>query len=165
VLQVLPPDAVDPALTAVANLVEERVRYAAYQYPEYLLEARDETRARSLCPNAYHISVLDAARDLRANNVLTAVRRKGGSSPARATLERVVAQMEANGDPVEGVATLEVDVEGDASATPAAVLHGRGAGVGRRPVDDLHALCDTVKERFFADVSVQTVTGDDLSGE
>lgn len=165
VLQALPPDAVDPALSAVANLVEERVRYAAYQYPEYLLEARDGARDGALCPSAYHINVLDAARDLRANNLLTSVRPPGRSPPARSTLEEVVARMEEHGDPVEGVATLLVQTEADATESPVATVHGREVGLGRRSVDDIRGLCDTVRGRFFAEFSVQTATGDHCSGD
>lgn len=163
VLQILSPDVVDSTLDTVITLCDEDIQYAAYQYPEYLVEARKYRKKRVLTPSDYSIDVLDALRDLRANDVLTSIRHRGQSPRNIASLEKMVQSMEQQGNPVEGVATLWIADDGDTPEHPVVMIEDRGDMTGRRSSDELLDVCETVKRRFFAPFSIK-IASEYMSG-
>lgn len=159
VIQLLPVAAVDPLLTKVATQVDARVDYRAYQYPGYLAACQTGQQARAaFCPSVSSIDVVDVVRDLRANDVLTAVCQPGHPRPDTATLARLVETMERAGEVVEGVATLVPALNDSPRDPPTLLVEDRGAALGRRSPAELLDLCETLKLRFQAHLALTTAS-------
>lgn len=159
VMQLLSPSAVDTTLTRITKCINKRIDYAAYQYPTYLVEHREEgSQGLPLCPSDYSIDVLDALRDLRANDVLVSLRRRGESPPDKSTLEGRIDGMKNDGEIVEGVVVVACGDEEKTSARPSVIIEDREPLVGRRSCDELADLCETVKQRFNALISIRVAS-------
>lgn len=159
VIQLLSPANVDPTLRHVAEAVDERIDYSAYQYPAYVVEHRDEIEEETpLCPSEYNIDVLDAIRDLRANNILTSIRRRDQSVLDVPTLARTTERIEREGAVVEGVVTLVMDTAGDQSNRSVLIIDDRDTTLGRCSTEQLESLCETVRTRFLTSLVIQTTS-------
>jgi len=151
VIQVLSPNTVDATLAHLVDSIDERIHHTAYQYPNYLVEVGEKPQERPmLCPGEYSIDVLDAVRDLRANNILTSIRLRGQSPLDISTLKQTVKRMEQNREPVEGTVRLLLSDRETSSEYPVVVIEEREDMLGRRSSEELVDLCETVKVRFLA---------------
>jgi hypothetical protein len=159
VVHVLPPNTVDSLLTRLVDLVDEHISYEAYQYPEYLAECDTcSPSCHSIYPEDYHIDVIDLVRDLRANDILTSVRDRGQSASETSALETMVEQLKSRNEPVEGITTLLRADEGGKYERPLLVVEDHGGSFGRRSPEELLGLCETLKSRFDAPVSIQAAS-------
>jgi hypothetical protein len=156
VVDILAPTVVDPTLSHLSERVDEYINYEAYQYPEYLIEYyHEDMHCRSMYPADYRIEVLDLVRDLRANNILTSIRQLGQQRHDTATLQQTVEHVEKEGHTVEGVVTLMPIEEGEGRFEESALVIEENDGtLGRRSLDELLDICDTLQDRFNAHISI-----------
>jgi hypothetical protein len=116
VQQVAPVGVLDWLLEAIGKRLDMQTDTLAYQYPHYLLECRGAAPDKtSLHPPQYHIENVDVVRTLRANDILTTVCQHGESPPDSDVLVAAVDSIEARGETVEAVVTMDRD-EDDVSA-------------------------------------------------
>lgn len=107
VMHVLPLGCLDPLLEAVTEHLELDSSMNSYQYPAYLLECRGSAPDQmTLYPPEYHIAVTDIARDLRANDLLTSVRRPDQSFPNTEMIDTAIEAMGSEGSTVDGFVTI-----------------------------------------------------------
>lgn len=107
VTHVVPLGTLDPLLEAVCDQMDGDSSMNAYQYPAYLLECRGGSPdIKSLYPPEYHVRTADIARSLRANNILTSIRRPGQSFPRADELQATVEAMTECGEQVGETATV-----------------------------------------------------------
>lgn len=107
VMHVVPLGCFDPLLEGVTELLDLDTSMNAYQYPAHLIECRGGAPDQlALYPPEYDIGVADIARDLRANDLLTSVRRPDQSDPDTETIQVAVESMGAEGTNVDGSITI-----------------------------------------------------------
>jgi len=66
--------------------------------------------------------------------------------------------MKRNGETGEGVVVVICDDEGKTSARPTVIIEDRAGLAGRRSCDEIADLCETVKQRFNALISIRVVS-------
>lgn len=107
VMHVVPLGCLDPLLEGVTELLDLDTSMNSYQYPAHLLECRGAAPDQlALYPPEYHIGVADIARDLRANDLLTSLRRPDQPYPDTDTIRVAVESMGAEGTKVDGSITI-----------------------------------------------------------
>lgn len=102
------PTEIDPFLQAVAELYDEgRESGTALQYPDRLLECREKPpEVQALYPSAYSTKISDVMREIRANGILTSIRKPDESFPSREHAWSVLEQMQSPHEIDFGLVTL-----------------------------------------------------------
>lgn len=107
VQQIVSVGALDSLLETLANRLDKRLDFIAYQYPQYLFECRgaapDQT---ALHPPEYQIRTLEIAREIRANDILLTLCRPGDPIPTQDTIRSTLDSMADRRDTPCGVFTL-----------------------------------------------------------
>jgi len=107
VTHIIPLDTLDPFLRTVTDILDTNSRENAYQYPAHILECRGERpEIEAIYPPEYHIRTADIVRGLRANDILTSVRRPGRSSFSSEEIQATVEAMAENNESVSASVTL-----------------------------------------------------------
>lgn len=107
VLHAVPLQTLDRLLETVCDLLDGDFVMNAYQYPNYHFECRgDSPDADALYPSDFHIRTADIARSLRANDILTSIRRPGQSFPREEEFQTVVKDIKDSGQQVEAIVTF-----------------------------------------------------------
>lgn len=117
ITHVLPVEKLDAFHRAVTDLLDGDIIRNGYQYPSHVLEYRvppvDETL---LYPPEYDKRIADIAGSLRADGVLTSIRRPGQSQPDPDEFRTAVDEMDTAGEKVTGAITL-YQPEGESEPT------------------------------------------------
>lgn len=164
VIQILDYDEIDNTLDEISEASPEYISHRAYHYPSYIAEYRENpSRYETLYPPEYSIWVLDAVRDLRANRVVTSIRRRGQCRLNSGTLERIVQELESEGTTVEGAATLMMGPDGDRGEYPLLLVEDGLENEVRQSTDNIRSLCETLKFRFMAPVDINIASNIDSS--
>lgn len=139
ITHVVPVEKLDAFHRAVTDLLDGDIIRNGYQYPSHILEYRgpvvDETL---LYPPEYDKRIADIAGSLRADGVLTSIRRPGQSRPDPAEFRRAVDAMEAADQRVTGGITLS-QVEN--KSEPTVFVHGYNTCPTEVSIDELADHC------------------------
>jgi len=107
ITHIVPVGILDPLLEAVCDLMDGDSSLNAYQYPAYLSECRGASPdITALYPPEYDIRTADIVRSLRANDILTSIRRPDQSFPRVDELQSTVKAMNECGKKVEEIVTV-----------------------------------------------------------
>lgn len=149
VIQVVPFGVADTLLQSVNALLEFDSDFVRYQYPRFLLECHGITPDRvALYPPEYHIHTLDVLTDLRANNIVTSVRRPDQDFTDADTVRDAVETAQANGTMVHGSLTLHQE---DDEMKPTLSVNAAHELTAEPPTDDqLVAQCRSLCKRLYA---------------
>jgi hypothetical protein len=158
VQQIVSVGALDSLLETVANRLDKRLDFIAYQYPQYLFECRgaapDQT---ALHPPEYHIRTLEVAREIRANDLLVTICRPGDPLPGQDTIRSTLDSMDDRGETPCGVFTLLLQ-NATTPYTPILVFHDDNIPErcpGQAALfDHMRYLCD----QYRADMKLKTIS-------
>lgn len=155
--------ALDPLLETIGTRLDKRLDFSAYQYPQYALECRGSAPEKTtLYPPEYHINVIDALRDLRANDIVTTVCRPDEKVPSQDTIRTTFDSMQKRGENHFGAFTLLLEDQ-SSFQPPKLVFHDDvvpDACPGQTQLFDLAAYrCDQCR------VYLRLGTVSDLSSE
>lgn len=107
VQQIVSVGALDSLLETIANRLDKRLDFVAYQYPKYLFECRGSAPDQTaLHPPEYHIRTLEVAREIRANDLLITICRPGDPLPGQDIVRSTLDSMADRGETACGVFTL-----------------------------------------------------------
>lgn len=154
--------AIDPLIEAIGTRLETGTRYAAYQYPAYAMECRGSApEGTTLHPPEYHINAIDVLRELRANDILTAVCRPGDTVPGQGTIRATFESMEQRRENVNAAFTLVYD--GTSSQSPTIAFHDGVVPDSGPEESQLFDLVSTRCRECRADLRLRSVS--DLSSK
>lgn len=108
VTHVFHPEEIDPFLQEIAEIYDEgRQSGTALQYPRRVLECREKSsEVQVLYPSSYNAKISDVMRDIRANGILTSIRKPGEPFPSREHAWSVLEQMQSPHEIDFGLVTL-----------------------------------------------------------
>lgn len=158
VQQIVQVSALDSLLYTIAERLDIREKFLAYQYPHLQLECRGSAPdPTALHPPEYHITTIETLRELRANDILTTVCRPGDSIPSCDTVRATLDSLEQEGINPHAVFTLLLEDNGPIS-TPMLVFHDDNFPDGTPTREELFDHVEYLRKRYSINIELQTLS-------
>jgi hypothetical protein len=139
ITHIVPVRKLDVFHEAVTDIYYDDLRRNGYQYPSHVLEYRGIFVDKTLLyPPEWNKRIADIAGSLRADDILTSIRRPGQSRPEPAEFQRAVDAMEDADEDVTGAVTF---YQPESDSEPTVFVHSHNNCIENFSIDDLVDHC------------------------